>query len=571
MVGVVIDDILKRIYDEQPAWWPFGLRRSMMDRAFVIHDPDSQQPAGFTGWQFRGTADKPEAYYAVGLLPEYRGKGLAQAALSEMFRDHTPPGHTIKAYIVPGNTASTRLAERLGVPVQHKAASLHGSCLPPTVSDMTLSKEAALSPRRYSGVAMQQYLPLSARRTRFSPAEDAAIAQGQSQWLPALFTSMADSPAVDMHSPGKAALMAALLGGGAGAGVSHIMGGSTGTTAGVGGVAALLSALAAYHSTQANNEGIEEMMRRIPTGGTRRDMLSDPVLQADRDRQAQSSASTEALRTAQMLAALQAVKQSSVVKQANGLLGALGRAFRATGSHLSRHSNTYIPWTAGAGGAAAWDQLSHNFDNTHWNPSRVGQGLLNAAILGIAANKNSYGGDVVKRLQSTLMVPTKDVLVAAAPLLDRVSGVLPEASEAMRRSGTSTSPEVNINSPSSLDTAASWVRENPGLAAGGALTGLGLLTGGGMLARDALKSLIEATDREGQGRIKVTLPTRRPGDVETALDIPVRSIDLSPALFGRLRRDVKAKLHSETKERTRHVNLTPEERARRAAVLATYR
>ena len=48
-----IHEVLNRIYNSDKAWWPYGLKRSMLDKAWLINDPESGQPAGFTGWQFR--------------------------------------------------------------------------------------------------------------------------------------------------------------------------------------------------------------------------------------------------------------------------------------------------------------------------------------------------------------------------------------------------------------------------------------------------------------------------------------------------------------------------------------
>lgn len=124
------DKILSGVYRDNPQWWPYGLKRAQFDESFAVRDPVTNKLAGFTGWQFRhDDAGKPVGYYAVGILPEFRRQGLAKRALQEMFTQHKPKHvNSIKAFIVPGNTPSCELARQLGVPVQHKSASLH-TCL----------------------------------------------------------------------------------------------------------------------------------------------------------------------------------------------------------------------------------------------------------------------------------------------------------------------------------------------------------------------------------------------------------------------------------------------------------
>jgi hypothetical protein len=41
-----------------------------------------------------------------------------------------------------------------------------------------------------------------------------------------------------------------------------------------------------YLQRQAKNEGVVDLMKRLPEGGTKRDLLSDPAMQADRQRDA---------------------------------------------------------------------------------------------------------------------------------------------------------------------------------------------------------------------------------------------------------------------------------------------
>lgn len=54
------------------------------------------------------------------------------------------------------------------------------------------------------------------------------------------------------------------------------------------------------------------------------------------------------------------------------------------------------------------------------------------------------------------------------------------------------------------------------------------------------------------GRIKVTLPTKNPGDSETTIDMPAGAFPMSQALEGRINRDTRQRLLLETRNRTKH-------------------
>lgn len=156
-------------------------------------------------------------------------------------------------------------------------------------------------------LALQQYLPARARR-KLTDDEQAAIEKETSHLLPRIFKSYGTPLPEMMASPSKQALLAALLLGGAGALGGGMLGSGIGGArgagigAGLGGLGAgTLAALTAYFSRKAENEGIREMMTRLPEGATRRDYLSDPAVQKDRDMAMQS----RQLRAMQSLAAPQ--------------------------------------------------------------------------------------------------------------------------------------------------------------------------------------------------------------------------------------------------------------------------
>ncbi len=82
------------------------------------------------------------------------------------------------------------------------------------------------------------------------------------------------------------------------------------------------------------------------------------------------------------------------------------------------------------------------------------------------------------------------------------------------------------------------------LGAGGIAAALGLGAYG------INRGLHGSSDR---GKMRVTLPTKNPGDVETVLELPYdQESSLTPALRARIDLDTKRRLYAETKERIRH-------------------
>lgn len=162
------------------------------------------------------------------------------------------------------------------------------------------TKQAGMTPPAgYMGMTHQQYMPQYQRRTEFTPDEQELIRRNKGNVIPKIFTSQADSPAVDMASPLWSAagggLIGAALGAGAGSYLSTVAGHRTmggalpGSPAmiGVGAAAGgIIGAIGSALSRRARNASIEEGMRRLPPGATRRDVEADPVYQATQDRAA---------------------------------------------------------------------------------------------------------------------------------------------------------------------------------------------------------------------------------------------------------------------------------------------
>ena len=161
--------------------------------------------------------------------------------------------------------------------------------LVPSLRSITKTAEAPY-PDMHS-LAAQQYAPIQGRR-EFSPEELEVIERDKSRFLPKIWQSYQTPASRMLASPGKQTLGVGLGAGAIGAGAGGLLGarffenspysvpvGATLGGLGVGGLAALLT----YFSRKQSNENIEEIMRRLPPGATRRDILSDAVYQKDRD------------------------------------------------------------------------------------------------------------------------------------------------------------------------------------------------------------------------------------------------------------------------------------------------
>jgi hypothetical protein len=128
----------------------------------------------------------------------------------------------------------------------------------------------------------QQYLPINERR-EFEPEEQERIEKGKDRWIPRIFQSYATDPAETMASPTKQGLLTGLLGAGAGGIGGLALGGLPGGLIGAG-LGGVVGGVGGAWSRQAENESIEELMRRLPPGARMRDIMSDPVFQRDADR-----------------------------------------------------------------------------------------------------------------------------------------------------------------------------------------------------------------------------------------------------------------------------------------------
>lgn len=139
-------------------------------------------------------------------------------------------------------------------------------------------------------ISTQQYFPVQGKRD-LSSEEQGQVEGSKSNLIPKLFVSRKTPIHEMMASPGKQALLAALLGGGLGAAGGGVMGAGMGGApggvlgAGIGGLGlGGLAALMQYYSRKQQNENLEDAMTRLPEGATYRDFMSDPTEQASANR-----------------------------------------------------------------------------------------------------------------------------------------------------------------------------------------------------------------------------------------------------------------------------------------------
>lgn len=109
--------IMKRIYDEDPSYWPYGLDIPGHESLYLIRDNMTKAAAGFVGWQEMIEDGKRVGSYSIGILPEYRQKGFAKEAVAKILRIKSAAVDEVRAYVMKHNDPSTALANSLGVDV----------------------------------------------------------------------------------------------------------------------------------------------------------------------------------------------------------------------------------------------------------------------------------------------------------------------------------------------------------------------------------------------------------------------------------------------------------------------
>lgn len=171
-----------------------------------------------------------------------------------------------------------------------------------------------------------------------------------------------------------------------------------------------------------------------------------------------------------------------------------------------------------------------------WDKQRGLMGAINAGLGAIGGHQVSAPGGtgIIPGITAMTLAPTKDLVLKSLGTLGKVDRVSDQASEVLAR------PPVKP------------VGAIPHSALMGAL---GLGVGGLGIAAYMAKRQSDADASQAAaaraGRVKVTLPTKNPGDAETTLDLPINELQISKALESHLGRDAKRKLLAESRERTR--------------------
>lgn len=113
-------NIMNKIYEEDPSYWPYGLGIPGHESVYLVRDNMTKAAAGFVGWQEHYENGRKIGSYSIGILPEYRNKGMAKEAVAKILREKSARVDEVRAYIVHGNKPSHALADSIGVSVQEK-------------------------------------------------------------------------------------------------------------------------------------------------------------------------------------------------------------------------------------------------------------------------------------------------------------------------------------------------------------------------------------------------------------------------------------------------------------------
>jgi len=212
----------------------------------------------------------------------------------------------------------------------------------------------------------------------------------------------------------------------------------------------------------------------------------------------------------------------------------------------------------GSANAAFWDPAleEHGFaglKGEHWDANRVKQTLLNMGVgmiggpMAVRGGKRLFTPGATRKdiasgtklmsggLGVLMMTPLKDILMNS---IDS-SKKLPKALDKYTNQG--------ILSPEGMSDKARIAL---------ALLGAGGLAGAGILAHKrnkATEELAEATRESANpgGRVRLSLPTKDPNDIETNIDLPIEEIMLPQYIKQELSRDTRSRLRQEGKERKR--------------------
>lgn len=110
-------EVMNKIYNENPAWWPYGLTVEGHKDVYLVKDATTNKVAGFVGWQELFENGKHVGSYSIGILPEFRGKGFAKEAVAKIISKKAAQVDIVRSYIKKENTTSKHLANSLNIPI----------------------------------------------------------------------------------------------------------------------------------------------------------------------------------------------------------------------------------------------------------------------------------------------------------------------------------------------------------------------------------------------------------------------------------------------------------------------
>ena len=160
---------------------------------------------------------------------------------------------------------------------------LHPHCMCCGFTDLTRNGQVkSASTPGIPARLLREYVPLGERREHLNPDEEKALSSGKSQWFPPILKTDATPIPSMMASPAKHGLLKALLYGGAGAlgggALASYMGQPPGVGAAIGGGAlGTLGGVTGYVGQHHENADLEERMRRMPPGSTKRDLDNEQM------------------------------------------------------------------------------------------------------------------------------------------------------------------------------------------------------------------------------------------------------------------------------------------------------
>lgn len=241
-------------------------------------------------------------------------------------------------------------------------------------------------------------------------------------------------------------------------------------------------------------------------------------------------------------------------KQAGGRLNSILKAL-----------GTYV--APAAANTVLWDQAFHPEQSVtdsmkpwQWDKQRAIMGGLNALLGATGGHLIAGGGREIAKgnmpggaaqvgtgIGTIVLSPTKDLVVQTLPVMGQTGSLIKDLQS---RTNRPPSPLTNIDPKLLL-----------GLGGAGVL-GLGALGYAGLRTGNAMNRLAE---KQRKGTIRVTLPTKAPGDAETQVEMPIEDVQLSENLYRSLGRDTRRRLRGESSERKRKF-LTEQQKAKNLGI-----